>query len=69
MTLETSHRFDPSSPPSPESSPLTSPLGPKLREVRVALALGTVARPGNLVAFELTPGRGDWRHVGEWPKS
>jgi hypothetical protein len=33
------------------------------------LGLNKVARPGNLVAFEIAAGRPDWRHLGEWPKS
>ncbi|MBX3251749.1 MAG: metallophosphoesterase [Myxococcales bacterium] len=31
------------------------------------IGLNKVARPGNLVAFEMTAGRRDWRLLGEWP--
>jgi hypothetical protein len=31
------------------------------------IGLNKVAKPGNLVAFEMFPGGRDWRLLGEWP--
>jgi len=31
------------------------------------IGLNKVAKPGNLVAFEMFPGERKWRLLGEWP--